>query len=75
MKSTAVVTTPDPGVEALIREARRHQRRRYAATGAAVAAARRAVPSSSGAEGFAVSPRLVAFGTDCANLSTAQSLN
>ncbi len=37
--------------------------------------ARRAVPSSSGAEGFAVSPRLVAFGTDCANLSTAQSLN
>jgi len=38
MKSTAVVTAPDPGAEALIREARRHQRRRYAATGVAVAA-------------------------------------
>ncbi len=37
MKSTAVVTAPDPGAEALIREARRHQRRRYAATGVAVA--------------------------------------
>ena len=39
MKSTTVVTAPDPGAEALIREARRHQRRRYAATGVAVAAA------------------------------------
>src|SRR5579862_3340812 len=39
MKSTVVMTSPDPGAEALIREARRHQRRRYAATGVAVAAA------------------------------------
>jgi hypothetical protein len=39
MKSTVVMTAPDPGAEALIREARRHQRRRYAVTGAAVAAA------------------------------------
>ena len=38
MKSTVVMTAPDPGAEALIREARRHQRRRYAATGVAVAA-------------------------------------
>ena len=38
MKSTADVTAPGPGVEALIREARRHQRRRYAAIGVAVAA-------------------------------------
>jgi len=38
MKSTAEVTAPGPGVEALIREARRHQRRRYAAIGVAVAA-------------------------------------
>jgi len=35
----------------------------------------RALPYSSAAEGFAVSPRLVAFGTDCANPSTAQSLS
>jgi hypothetical protein len=35
----------------------------------------RALPYSHGAEGFAVSPRLVAFGTACANLSTAQSLS
>jgi hypothetical protein len=34
----------------------------------------RALPSSPSAEGFAVSPRLVAFGTQCANPSTAQSL-
>ena len=38
MKSTAVVPAPGPGVEALIREARRHQHRRYAAIGVAVAA-------------------------------------
>src|SRR5271166_4097034 len=38
MKSTAVVPAPGPGVEALIKEARRRQRRRYAATGVAVAA-------------------------------------
>ena len=38
MKITAVMTAPDPGAEALIREARRHQRRRYAATGVAIAA-------------------------------------
>jgi len=38
MKSTAVVTAPDPGTEALIRAARRHQRRRYAATGVAMEA-------------------------------------
>jgi len=38
MKSTAVATAPDPGAQALIREARQHQRRRYAATGVAVAA-------------------------------------
>jgi hypothetical protein len=35
----------------------------------------RELPSSSAAEGFAVTPRLVAFGTDCANLSTAQNLS
>jgi hypothetical protein len=35
----------------------------------------RALPSSSAAEGFAVSPRLVAYGTGCANPSTAQSLS
>jgi hypothetical protein len=34
-------------------------------------AAPRAQPYSPAAEGFAVSPRLVAFGTDCANPSTA----
>jgi hypothetical protein len=38
MKSTAVVPAPAPGVDALIKEARRRQRRRYAATGVAVAA-------------------------------------
>ena len=37
MKSTAV-PAPAPGVEALIKEARRRQRRRYAATGVAVVA-------------------------------------
>ena len=36
MKSAAVVPAPAPGVEALIKEARRRQRRRYAATGVAV---------------------------------------
>jgi hypothetical protein len=35
----------------------------------------RALPDSSAAEGFAVSPRQVAFGTDCANPTTAQSLS
>jgi hypothetical protein len=35
----------------------------------------RALPYSLAAEGFAVSPRLVAFGTDCASLSTAPSLS
>jgi hypothetical protein len=35
----------------------------------------RALPYSSAAEGFAVSSRLVAFGTDCANPSTAQNLS
>jgi hypothetical protein len=35
----------------------------------------RALPYSPAAEGFAVSSRLVAFGTDCANPSTAQSLS
>jgi hypothetical protein len=38
-------------------------------------AAPRALPSSPSAEGFAVSPRFVAFGTDCGNPSTAQSLS
>jgi hypothetical protein len=38
-------------------------------------AAPRMLPSSPAAEGFAVSPRLVAFGTDCANPSTAQNLS
>ena len=38
MKSTAVVPAPAPGVEALIKEARRRQRRRYATTGVAAAA-------------------------------------
>jgi hypothetical protein len=37
--------------------------------------ARRALPLSAGTEGFAVTPRLVAFGTQCANPSTAQSLS
>lgn len=35
----------------------------------------RALPFSAAAEGFAVSPRLVAFGTHCANPSTAQTLS
>ena len=43
MKSAAVVPAPAPGVEALIKEARRRQRRRYAATGVAVAAVLAAV--------------------------------
>jgi hypothetical protein len=38
-------------------------------------AAPRALPSSRFAEGFAVSPLLAAFGTDCANPSTSQSLS
>jgi hypothetical protein len=38
MKSPAAVPASAPGVEALIKEARRRQRRRYAATGVAVAA-------------------------------------
>jgi hypothetical protein len=38
VKSTAVVRAPAPGAEALIKEARRRQRRRYAATGVAAAA-------------------------------------
>jgi hypothetical protein len=38
MKSTAVAPAPGPGTEALIKEARRRQRRRYVATGVAVAA-------------------------------------
>lgn len=38
MKSAAVVPTPAPDAEALIKEARRRQRRRYAATGVAVVA-------------------------------------
>jgi hypothetical protein len=33
------------------------------------------LPDSASAEGFAVSPRLAAYGTDCANPSTAQSLS
>ena len=35
----------------------------------------KALPYSSSAEGFAVSPRLVAYGGNCANPSTAQSLS
>jgi hypothetical protein len=35
----------------------------------------RALPSSPSAEGFAVSPRLVAYGSRCANPSTAQNLS
>lgn len=35
----------------------------------------RALPHSPSAEGFAVSRRLVAYGTDCANSSTAQNLS
>jgi hypothetical protein len=35
----------------------------------------KALPYSSSAEGFAVSPRLVAYGSNCANPSTAQSLS
>ena len=38
-------------------------------------AAPRPLPYSSSAEGFAVSPRLVAYGSDCANHGTAQSLS
>lgn len=38
-------------------------------------AARKALPYSSSAEGFAVSPRLVAYGSNCANPSTAQNLS
>jgi hypothetical protein len=58
MKSTAVVTAPDPGTEALIREARRHQRRRYAATGVAVAAVlAAALGAFVGLHGFGGSPR------------------
>lgn len=34
-----------------------------------------ALPHSPSAEGFAVSPRLVAYGSDCANPSTTQSLS
>jgi hypothetical protein len=43
MKSAAVVPASAPGLEALIKEARRRQRRRYAATGVAVAAVLAAV--------------------------------
>jgi hypothetical protein len=58
MKSTAVVTAPDPGTEALIREARRHQRRRYAATGVAVAAVlAAALGAFAGLHGFGGSRR------------------
>ena len=35
----------------------------------------KALPDSRSAEGFAVSPRLVAYGSGCANPSTAQSLS
>src|ERR1700678_1517857 len=53
MKSAVVVPTPAPDVEALIKEARRRQRRRYAAIGVAavavLAAALGAVPDSHGA--------------------------
>ena len=35
----------------------------------------KALPYSSSAEGFAVSPRLVAYGSNCANPSTAQNLS
>jgi hypothetical protein len=35
----------------------------------------KALPYSSSAEGFAVSPRLVAYGSNCANTSTAQNLS
>jgi hypothetical protein len=35
----------------------------------------RALPYSSSAEGFAVSPGLVAYGSNCANQSTAQTLS
>jgi hypothetical protein len=35
----------------------------------------KALPDSSSAEGFAVSPRLVAYGGNCANPSTAQNLS
>src|ERR1700733_12690996 len=38
MKNTAVLPAPGPDLEALIKEARRRQRRRYAATGVALAA-------------------------------------
>ena len=38
MKNTAVAPAPGPDLEALIKEARRRQRRRYAATGVALAA-------------------------------------
>lgn len=38
-------------------------------------AAPRALPYSSSAEGFAVSPRLVAYGSSCANPSTGQYLS
>ena len=49
MKSTAVVPEPGPGVDALIKEARRWQRRRYAATGiAAVAVAAAALGAFAG---------------------------
>ena len=52
MKSTAVVPEPGPGVEALIKEARRRQRRRYAATGiAAVAVAAAALGAFAGLHG------------------------
>jgi hypothetical protein len=95
MKSTAVVLTSAPDAEALIKEARRRQRRRYAATGGRAGppatlprgtqliagtdagllleprfgevsgpfwlwtpgTAPKALPYSSSAEGFAVSPR------------------
>lgn len=59
MKSTAVVSEPGPGAEALIKEARRRQRRRYAATGVAVVAvAAAALGAFAGLHG-AVGPRRV----------------
>ena len=63
MKSTAVAPAQSPDVEALIKEARRHQRRRYAATGVAVTAvlaaaigAFAALPGASG-PGRVIQPR------------------
>jgi ferric-dicitrate binding protein FerR (iron transport regulator) len=57
MKSTGVVPAPAPDAEALIKEARRRQRRRYAATGVAVVAVLAAAVGAFAGSRGASSPR------------------